>query len=139
MFCDFLGRKLSDLSLNEETVFYIPLNSPIGGFCVQQFNVLHMYVRAVALLLDIVFQKQTRVLFHPLSNDTNTSLFQELQSQLLQHLSHASLWMSNWLFTNFVLMQSFEAHKAFVMVSIQLLQQKILIIFESNRQRLSTC
>lgn len=124
MFRDFPGRGHSDLSLTQEPLFCIPFNSPISEFLIQKFIMIRMSVRSVALLLDVGFQKQTRVFFHPLSNDASTGSFQELHLQVLEDLIVASLWMSGWLFSNFVLMLPFETLLAFALVCIQVSQQK---------------
>ena len=38
------------------------------------YSVLALSARSVALLLDVGFQKQSRVFFHPLSNDASTGM-----------------------------------------------------------------
>lgn len=43
----------------------------------ETYSVFCMSARSVALLLDVGFQQQSRVFFHPLSNDASTGLFLE--------------------------------------------------------------
>jgi len=55
--------------------------------CWEAYIVVCLPVRSVSLLLDIGFQKQSRIFFHPVTNDASTGQFQELN---LHYLGFAS-------------------------------------------------
>lgn len=52
--------------------------------CVSPFALINESARSVALLLDVGFQKQSRVFFHPLSNDVSTAVTTENLDKFLK-------------------------------------------------------
>lgn len=70
-----LGLGKGGLRMAPEESLQAVLQVPLG--CVTPFALINESARSVSLLLDIGFKKQSRLFFHPLTNDASTALTAE--------------------------------------------------------------
>lgn len=88
--------------------------------CSDTYIIVLVPFRGVSLLLDIGFQKQSRMFFHPLTNSASTGLIQE-QIVLSRFCSCSRMNAIEFYFSKCI----FNLTGVFFVVSVQLLQQKI--------------
>lgn len=77
-----LGLGKGGVRMAPEESLHAVLQVPLGS--VTPFALINESARSVALLLDIGFQKQSRVFFHPLSNDASTAVTPENLDKFLK-------------------------------------------------------
>ncbi|KAG0555790.1 hypothetical protein KC19_11G003000 [Ceratodon purpureus] len=77
-----LGLGKGGVRMAPEESLHAVLQVPLGS--VTPFALINESARSVALLLDVGFQKQSRVFFHPLSNDASTAVTPENLDKFLK-------------------------------------------------------